>query len=186
VTIPQPALRTALDCLERFASLPGTAALHDPIYALFQGSSSGEEAAIARLVTAHSGHPAVAELRTILAPHMELTAPDLAAVLERYGPVRDEDDLVGEVDRRLCAYGESERVLRKQIDHLEADMVQAERASNAVAALGAFVLLFGLCGWAIALGILDVQWMDAPIPMDVEAASEGRGIPHQGDRRPSP
>ena len=64
--------------------------------------------------------------------------------------------------------------------------MQSERASNAVAALGAFVLLFGLVGWAIALGVLDVAWMDAPIPMDAEAASAGRGTPLQGERRPSP
>lgn len=186
VTIPSSALRTALDCLERFARHPDTAALHDPIYALLQDPDSGAEEALVRSISAHTGHPAVAELRAILGGHVEISAPDLAAVLERHGPVRDADDLVSEVDRRLSSYADSERILRAQIDHLEGGLVQAERASNAVAALGAFVLVFGLIGWAIALGVLDVQWMDSPVPSDIDAASSGHGSPLQKDRRESP
>jgi hypothetical protein len=186
VTIPESALRTALDCLERYATHPDTAALHDPIYALYQDPGSGNESAVVRSVAAYTGHPAGTELRSILGPHIELATPSLAAVLERHGPVRDEHDLVGEVDRRLVSQRETERILRLQIDSLEGDLVQSESASNAVAALGAFVLLFGLVGWAIALGVLDVQWMDAPVPIDAEGASSGRGSPLQGERRPSP
>ena len=167
-------------------SHPGTAALHDPIYALISEPECGEERALVRSIMAQPGHPASVELRSILEPHVDWDAPDLGAVLQRHGPLRDEGDLVAEVDRRLCAHHETERILKRQVEHLEGELVVAERASNAVAALGAFVLLFGLVGWAIALGVLDVQWMDAPVPMDVEAAAAGQGSPLQGERSPRP
>ena len=186
VTIPQTALRNALDCLERFASHPGTAAIHDPIYALLVEPEEGEETAIVQVINAQPAHPASAELRAIFAPHLDWPDPDLGAVLARYGPVREADDLVAEVDRRLHSHNETQRILRQQVENLEGDLMVAERSSNAAAALGALVLLFGLVGWAIALGVLDVQWMDAPMPSDAEAASSGRGNPSQGERRPSP
>ena len=88
-----------------------------------------------------------------------------------------EGDLIAEVDRRLDKQVQHIRMLKNQIDGLECDVVRAERASNAVAALGAFSLVFGLFGWLIALGMIDVQWMDSPVPSSPRSASAGTGMP---------
>ena len=122
-------------------------------------------------------HPAVAELRLILDSHIAIEEASLATVLARHGGAIPGDDLVAEVDRRLHRQVQQIRTMGNQIDRLEEDVVRAERASNAVAALGAFALLFGVCGWLIALGFFEVHWMDTPVPSSLKSAAAGVGTP---------
>ena len=177
MSIPESVLRSCLQLLEPHAAHPATPALHDPVYGLLDGDSLALEAAIAQAVMVHAGHPAASQIRTLLSSYVSIEDADLAAVLARHGPIGLEADLVGEVDRRLSAAAASQRVMRGHIQHLEAGIEKAQRSSNAVAAVGAFSLLFALVGWAIALGVFEIHWMDAPVPSNVGAAQTGRGAP---------
>ena len=173
MTVPEAALENALECLERFSNHPDTAAIHDPIYALLKEGGDLNEQVMLRSLMAHPAHPSSVELRAILGPYLEWSASSLGSVLEGHGVVVNPDDLVAEVDMRLTAHKKTERLLRLEIDEIESKLAQAERGSNAVAALGALALMFALFGWVIALGWMDVQWIDAPVPASVEAASQG-------------
>lgn len=86
----------------------------------------------------------------------------MLSTLLRFGPVGDPSDLVGEVARRLERAASDRRVLGQRIESLESGLDASSRSANAVAALGAFALLFALLGWAVALGWMDVNWMDPP------------------------
>ena len=126
---------------------------------------------------AHAGHPAARALRALLATHVSVKEADLASVLARYEPVSGDVDLIAEVDQRLARAASQHRRMRKHIIELENGLGRLQRSANALAALGAFALLFALLGWAIALGVLEIQWMDAPIPADIEQARSGQGAP---------
>ena len=184
MTIPRPALRKALDCLEMYANHPGTAAIHDPIYALLQGEVSGQMEALERALTAQSSHPASVELRSFLMEYLSLPNTSLATVLERYGPIQNAEDLVHEVDRRLHQSKQRLAELRNERDRLEHSLSHAHQSSNAVAALGAFGALFALVGWAIAFGFLEVAWMEAPVPEAPASAAAGQGVPAPSHLRP--
>jgi len=165
VTVPQTALRSALQCLEKFSGHPDTPAIHDPIYLLLGDENKSHEKAVARALLSNPSHPAVVELRSIFDGHIEWEAPSLASVLEHHGALVESEDLVAEVGRRLDVHKKKERQLRLEIDRIEVKLVQSERAANAVAALGAFALMFALFGWMVALGWIEVQWMEVPVPV---------------------
>ena len=177
MTIPAPALQSCLQLLEQHAAHPATPALHDPIYGLLQEPSDALEAALAAAIVAHAGHPATPALRAALEEHLNVQAADLPTVLARHGIVETGQDLVATVDRRLDAAAITKRMMGARIQGLETALVRAERSANGLAALGSFALLFALVGWAIALGVFEVQWMDAPVPEDLGAAVSGRGAP---------
>ena len=174
MTVPKDALENAIECLERFSNHPDTAAIHDPMYALLKDGGGVNEQAMLRALMAHPSHPSLVELRSILGPHLEWGPSCLGSVLEGHGAILTPDDLVAEVDRRLSAHKRTERLLRLEIDEVETKLAQSERGSNAVAALGALAMMFALFGWVIALGWIDVQWMDAPVPASPEAAQSGQ------------
>ena len=182
MNIPEPALRTCLSLLEAHASHPDTPALHDPLYGLLTGGGESDKQALATALVAHASHPCGARIRESMAPYIQVEVPDLAAVLGRFGPIGDSTDLLGEVGRRLERSASTQQVLRDRIEGLEKALDHSGRSANAAAALGAFVLLFGLLGWAVALGWMEVQWIAAPVPGDLGAASTGAGSPPAGDR----
>ena len=181
MTVPKPALLQALDCLERYSSHPDTPALHDPIYALLQADEVEQEKRLGHALVSLPAHPGAAELRAILGHHISLEPASLVTVLDRHGGGPVDGDLIAEVDRRLQHQAQHIRGLKNQIDGLERDLVRADRASNGVAALGAFSLIFGIFGWLIALGFVEVQWMDPPVPSSPGAASIGAGSPSPGE-----
>ena len=183
MTIPRPALQNALDCLEKYANHPATAAIHDPIYALLQGDVHGQQEALERALMAHASHPASVELRSFLVEHVSLGPTSLAGVLERHGPIQNREDLVHEVERRLQQYDKRLVTMKRERDHLERALSRANQSANAVAALGAFGALFALVVWAIALGLLDVEWMDAPVPEAPASAASGQGVPTPNQSR---
>ena len=186
MTIPEAALRNALDCLEKFANHPDTAAIHDPIYALLNDGGRPEQEALERALASHVSHPASVELRAVLGPHVQLAEPSLATVLERFAPVVESSDLNREVERRLQQHEQLNRRLRQDKEELERALLRAKQSSNAIGALGAFGVLFALVGWAIALGILEVHWMDSPMPSQPLDAAQGRGTPDAAQLRPKP
>ena len=172
MSIPEPDLRSCLALLEPHASHPGTPAIHDPIYAMVTGDCGAVLPELIAALERHSTHPAAPKIREILAAHVTIEVPGLLSVLTRYGPVADSDDLPGEVARRLERYEEERRITRGRIESLECALDASGRSANAVAALGAFALLFALVGWAVALGWMEVNWMDSPIP-DGSIESQG-------------
>ncbi len=165
MSIPESDLRDCLALLESHAAHPGTPAIHDPIYAMLTGGSGSETVELVAALERYPTHPAGPEIREILAAHVVIELPVMLSVLSQYGPVSDPDDLPGEVGRRLERYEEERRVTRSRIESLECALDASGRSANAVAALGAFALLFALVGWAIALGWMEVNWMDAPAPI---------------------
>lgn len=181
MNIPQPALRTCLSWLEVHASHPDTPALHDPLYGLLKGGGEPDKQALATALVAHSSHPCAARIRESMAPYITVDVPDLAAVLGRFGPIGDSTDLLGEVGRRLERSASIQHVLRTRVQGLEQALDRSGRSANAAAALGSFVLVFGLLGWAVALGWMEVQWISAPVPGDLGAAATGAGSPPAGD-----
>ena len=181
MNIPEPVLRTCLSLLEAHASHPDTPALHDPLYRLLTGGGDADKQEIGTALVAHASHPCATRIREALVPYIKVEVPDLAAVLGRYGPIVDSTDLLAEVGRRLERSASTQQVLRDRVESLEMALDRSGRSANAAAALGAFVLLFGLLGWAVAFGWMEVQWLTEPIPGDLGAASSGKGSPPAGD-----
>jgi hypothetical protein len=181
VNIPEPVLRTCLSSLQAYASHPDTPALHDPLYGLLTGGGEPDKQALATALVAHASHPCAARIREGMAPYITVDVPDLAAVLGRFGPIGDCTDLLGEVGRRLERSVSTQHVLRTRIQDLEQALGRSGRSANAAAALGAFILVFGLLGWAVALGWMEVQWISVPVPGDLGAAATGAGSPPAGD-----
>ena len=162
MSIPEANLRNCLALLEPHATHADTPSLHDPLYALLRGDEGGNESLLTAALSSGSLHPAAAAIRDELAPFVDVEAPGMLSTLLRFGPVGDPSDLVGEVARRLERAASDRRVLGQRIESLESGLDASSRSANAVAALGAFALLFALLGWAVALGWMDVNWMDPP------------------------
>jgi hypothetical protein len=160
VTIPKPVLKNAIECLEAHVAHPQTGALHDPLYALLQGD--GTMTAVAAALAQHISHPARTALMALLGPYIEVATVDLEQILRRHGPLEAEADPVAEVDRRLADAASHSRVLRARIGELERQVEGHSRTANALAAAGAMVAIFGLIGWLVALGWIEVAWMDSP------------------------
>jgi hypothetical protein len=181
VSIPKPALERCLQQLEHHAAHPGTPAIHDPIYGLLSGPTEAQALAFSRALAcglqAHSGHPAAAGIRAELQDYLHIPETDLASVLAHHGGDASSEDLVAAVDRLLVASAGQKRVMRARVETLERLLSQMRRSSNGVAALGAFALLFALLGWAVALGAIEVNWMDSPVPEERDAVFNGRGAP---------
>ncbi len=183
MTIPDSVLTNALDVLEPYAAHPGTGALHDPIYALLSGDEDATEAEVAAALGAQLGHPATGTLRKVLAPHIDWPAPTLREILARHEPLPAEQDELAEVDKRLTEATARERIHRDRILELQSHIEQLMRTANGLAAAGAMVAIFGAIGWLVALGWLNIHWIDAPVPKDPTAAAEGRGTVSSGERR---
>jgi hypothetical protein len=182
VFIPQPILLEVLEILEAHAAHPDTPALHDPIYGLSKEQSADDMSAISAALVMHSGHPASSQIRRLMEEYLELPEPDLALVLQRHGGAPKGGDLVAEVDRCLGRAAEERRVFQARIGALERELADSRRTGNGVAALGAITLIFGLIGWAVGLGVMEVSWIDSPVPVDQAAAKTGSGEPAPGAR----
>lgn len=180
--IPNPILQAALQHLEAHAAHPNTPAIHDPIYRLTKEPGQEDMDALAAALVAHVGHPSANELRELFHPYLALPESDLVHVLSRHGAAPTGVDLIAEVDRRLSKATEVRRILQARIGTLERELVETRRTANGVAALGSIALIFALIGWSIGLGIMEISWIDAPIPVDESAASSGRGTPSPGAR----
>jgi hypothetical protein len=183
VTIPEPMLRRAIERLEDYATHPDTGAIHDPIYALIGGAGEEAEAALVVALQVRVGHPLAAELCALFAPHLEVGEPDLVDVLSRHAPVSDGTDPIAEVDRRLSDGQSRDRIQRVRIRDLERHLETMSRTANGLAAAGAIVGVFGAIGWLIALGWLEIAWIDAPTPDDPAAAASGQGAVPAGERK---
>lgn len=170
--LPDPAtVQAALDLLEPWSTEPGSLALHDAVYALGEDPAAWGrlEAACAR----HPRHPALAALRELLGLTGEAPRPPLAEVLATHGPLPEDGDLVGEVARRLGRAAEVRGVLEARIAQLEGETAAARRLANGVAFVGAVVAVLALLGWAAALGLWELDWIEPPAPPPPgEAAGE--------------
>ena len=174
MSISESDLHRCLLLLEPYASHAATWAIHDPLYALLSDDSDAMRAELAMALSEHSSHPAVPEISRILAGHVSVVEPDMHAVLVKFGPVETPDDLAGEVARRLQKSASERRVLHGRIEVLEAALQVSKRSSNAVATIGAFALLFSIVGWAVALGWLEVTWLESPSRPNTEQAQSVR------------
>jgi hypothetical protein len=105
-----------------------------------------------------------------------LPEPSIETVLAKHGGLGVLEP-VEEVDSLLTDARETRRVLSERINALEAQTAALGRMANGVAAVGAFLAMFGLIGWLIALGWLEVDWIEAPVPKHIgEAAAGGRTV----------
>jgi hypothetical protein len=182
VFIPEPILQTALQHLEAHAAHPDTPAIHDPIYRLSKDPNQEDMGALAAALVAHVGHPAVGKLRPLLEEYLDLPESDLVHVLSRHGGAPTGVDLIAEVDRRLGKASEARRILQTRVGALERELVETQRIANGVAALGAIALIFALIGWSIGLGVMEVSWIETPVPADKSGATSGTGVPAPGAR----
>ena len=184
MSIPQPVLEAAIAALELHAQHPGTGALHDPIYGMLQGDS-GQLELLSAAMLAQSGHPASGALRELLGPYIEVPVPTVEAVLLRHGGVAGED-VVLQVDQMLTEADQARRVLSARVHALEAQAGALGRTANGMAAVGALIAVFGMIGWLVALGWLEIAWIEPAVPQDLDGAAAGRGTvspEHQGVKR---
>ncbi len=182
MTIPESVLRAAIEILEGYPSHPSTGPLHDPVYAMLMepGGSSMDDLAIA--LEDHTSHPGAEELRALFAGYVRLADLDLDTILMRHGVAVAGVDPIATVDRRLREDTDVRKVLERRITILENDLGHTRRIANGLAAAGAMVAVFGILGWLIALGALEIEWIDPPVPSDMQSAAAGRGSVGSAER----
>jgi len=183
VKIPQTVLEAALAALEPHAQHPGTGALHDPLYALLKGDDGDAVAEFALALVSQSGHPAAGTLREMLGSHVALPAPTLEAILRQYEPLAEGADPLVQADRMLWEAKEARRVLSTRVLGLETEVRSLSRTANAMAAAGAILAIFGAIGWLIAMGWLEIQWLDPAVPQNLDDAAAGRGQAAPAEKR---
>ena len=164
-------IQEALDALEPLSQDPGTLALHDAIYGLFEAPS--DLAPVQRVVTMRPEHPAVPIVSRVLGCALQPAPPDLAQVLAAHGPLPPDGDLTQEVSRRLTRAAEVEGVLRTQLVSLERQTRFGVRAVNALSLVAAALAIFALLGWLAALGVWEIPWSTVPAPGDEDAETTG-------------
>lgn len=164
-------IQEALDALEPFSQDPGTLALHDAIYGLFEAPS--DLSAVERVVAIQPDHPGLPAVTAALGCSLEATPPDLAQVLAAHGPLPPDGDLTREVAKRLERGAEVEAVLRTQLVSLERQTRFGVRAANALSLVAAALAIFALLGWLAALGLWEIPWSTVPAPGEEEAKTTG-------------
>ncbi len=182
VDIPKPVLESAIAALELYVQHPGTGALHDPLYGLLRGGRPQAREELAEALSAHTGHPAASTLRELLSEHLELPALSLEVIVVRHG-ADPERDALAEAERLLTDAATTRRVLSGRVESLEAQTAALSRTANGMAAVGALVAVFGMIGWLIALGWLEVSWIEPPVPERPEDAAAGRGTAGPTEQR---
>lgn len=183
MTIPQSILEAAIAALEIHAQHPGTGALHDPVYAMLQGEDEAAALqALGQALASGAAHPAASALRAILGEAVVLPEPSIEAVLAKHGGIGVLEP-VEEVDSLLTDARETRRVLSARIDALEAQAAALGRMANGLAAVGALLAMFGLIGWLVALGRLEIAWIEAPVPEHISEAAAGGGTVAPSQRR---
>jgi hypothetical protein len=180
VTIPQPVLEAAIAALEVHVQHPGTGALHDPIYGLLQGEADQLEALSVAMLD-QVGHPAAAQLRELLDAYVALPVPSIEAVVARHGGLQDVEP-IGEIDRMLSDAVAARGILSARVGALEADAQALGRTANGMAAVGALVAVFGIIGWLVALGWLQIAWIEPAVPQNINDAAAGRGTVAPSER----
>lgn len=154
--------QAAIDLLEPHGAHPGTGALHDPLYLWLQDGEDAHLAALLRGLERQADHPAAPALRRLLdlgAP----PAPDLRAILEADGPLREEDPL-REVQRRLEQHRAFREASEERALALQEERRRLARHLDAMALVAALLAVLALAGWTGALGLWRVDWMEPPVP----------------------
>jgi len=164
-------IQEALDALEPFSQDPGTHALHDAIYGLFETPT--DLSAVERVVASQPDHPGLPGVSAALGCSLQGAPPDLAQVLAAHGPLPSDGDLTREVARPLERGAEVEAVLRTQLVSLERQTRFGVRAVNALSLVAAALAIFALLGWLAALGLWEIPWSTVPAPGDEDVQTTG-------------
>ena len=182
------ALGRCLSLLSERAQEVGTLELHDPIYLMQRDRDPAQLLELWNAMKLYTGHPAVPQIRNILAPWLPKVEHDLASVLRQDSPIPEGVDPLEELARRLNQSRRVRVMLEERVEGLEERLSLWVRTANILSAVGALVAVVAIVGWLAALGALSIPWLDSPtVEMDGEQSDgmpETTGAEGSGEGRP--